>query len=163
MSTQRSTIAPLSPVSSWSIALILRWRWLMVAITGTTISWPQLRRCASPKRWDPRISCSCSTPRARPPSPRASCTPPAATSPRSPSATSTSSTSNPSPMSTGARPISVGSPATATSSTARWPTAPPRCSTKALRTHRARIGCGTSSSAMASRSSTRLPPPSVRS
>ena len=49
----------------------------------------------------------------------------AATSPRWPSPTSTSSTSTPTPTSTGARPTSAGSPATATSSTARWPTGPP--------------------------------------
>ena len=48
----------------------------------------------------------------------------AATSPRSPSPTSTCSTSTPTPTCTGARPTSAGSPATATSSTGRWPTAP---------------------------------------
>ena len=56
---------------------------------------------------------------------RASCTRAAAISPRSPSPTSTCSTCTPRPTCSGAPPTSAGSPGTATSSTARWPTAQP--------------------------------------
>ena len=49
------------------------------------------------------------------------------------------------PTSTGAPPTSAGSPATPTSSTGRWPTAPPRSCTRARRTPRTRAGSGRSS------------------
>ena len=75
------------------------------------------RPSARASRWTARTCCTCSTRRARRPSPRGSCTPRAATSRRSPSPTSTCSTSTPTPTSTGARRTSAGSPATATSST----------------------------------------------
>ena len=81
---------------------------------------------ARASRWTARTSSTCSTRRAPRPSPRGSCTRRAATSPRSPSPTSTCSTSTPTPTCTGARPTSAGSPATATSSTARSPTGPRR-------------------------------------
>ena len=64
--------------------------------------------------------------------------------------------------STGARPTSAGSPGTATSSTGRSATAPPRCSTRARPTSRTRSAGGRSSSATASRSSTRRRPRSAR-
>ena len=93
----------------------------------------------------PRTRSSSSTPRAPPASRRASCTPAAATSPRSRPRTRRSSTCTPRPTSTGARPTSAGSPVTATSSTARSPTVPPRCSTKAPPTPRIRAAGGSSS------------------
>ena len=64
--------------------------------------------------------------------------------------------------STGARPTSAGSPATATSSTGRSATAPRRCCTRARRTSRTTSAGGRSSSATASRSSTRRRPRSGR-
>ena len=63
--------------------------------------------------------------RARPRSRRGSRTRPPATSSASRRRTTTSSTSSPTPTCTGARPTSAGSPATATSSTARSATARP--------------------------------------
>ena len=57
--------------------------------------------------------------------------------------------------SSGAPPTSAGSPATATSSTVRWPTARPSSCTKAHPTGRNAIASGRSSSATASPSSTR--------
>ena len=74
---------------------------------------------ARPSAWTPRTSSTCSTRAAPPRSPRGSCTPPAAISRRWRGPTSTSSTCIPTPTSTGARPTSVGSPGTRTSSTAR--------------------------------------------
>jgi acetyl-CoA synthetase len=78
-----------------------------------------------PAEMGARTRCSSSTPPAPPASRRACCTPPAATwcGPRSPM----SYVFDYRPArSTGAPPMSAGSPATPTSSTARSPTAPPR-------------------------------------
>ena len=101
--------------------------------------------------------------RAPPASRRASCTPPAATSPGRRTRTGRSSTSSPRPTSTGAPRTSAGSPATATWSTARWPTPPRRCSTRARRTARRRAAGGRSSRTTRSRSSTPPRPRSARS
>ena len=65
--------------------------------------------------------------------------------------------------STGAPPTSAGSPGTATSSTARSPTAPPASSTRAPRARRTRTAGGRSSSATRSRSSTAPRPRSAPS
>ena len=75
--------------------------------------------------------------------------------------TAWSSTSSPRPTSTGARPTSAGSPATATSSTGRSRTAAPRSSTRARPTTRTRTAGGRSSSATRRRSSTRRRPRSA--
>ena len=90
-------------------------------------------------------STSC-TRRAPPASPRASCTPPAATWCSRAYTHWAVFDLKPTTTSTGAPPTSAGSPATPTSSTGRWPTARPRCSTKAPPTHRTRVAGGRSSS-----------------
>ena len=65
--------------------------------------------------------------------------------------------------STGAPPTSAGSPATATSCTARWPTAPPASCSKASPATRTPTASGTSSRSTRSTSSTPPPPPSAPS
>ena len=76
-------------------------------------------RRAPPSRWTAKRRCSSSTPAARPASPRASSTPRPATTSTSRRPWSGSSTSA-TRTSTGVRPTSAGSPATATWSTGRW-------------------------------------------
>ena len=87
------------------------------------------------KSWTPSTRSTSCTPRAPRANPRACCTPRAATwlAPRA--RTSTSSTSR-KRTSSGALPISAGSLATRTSSTARSPMAPPASCTKARPTSR---------------------------
>ena len=94
---------------------------------------PRLRRALRrrraglrpPSRWARRTRCSSSIPPAAPASRRACCTPPAATWSGRPSRMKSCSTTARA-RSTGAPPMSAGSPGTPTSSTARSRTAPPR-------------------------------------
>src|SRR5579862_4591601 len=109
-----------------------------------------------PRAWTPKTCSSSSTPAAPPASPRASCTPPAAISPALPPPTTGSSTSR-NTTSTGAPPISAGSPAIPMSSTGRWPMARPRSCTRARPTIPTATASGRSLTSTASTSST--PPP----
>ena len=112
---------------------------LVVRRTGQDVAWnderrrvvarrrrPAVERPTSPRRSTPSTRSTSCTPPARRASPRASCTPRAATWSVRRTRTGRSSTSSRRPTSTGARPTSAGSPDTATSSTGRSPTAPPR-------------------------------------
>ncbi len=141
------------PRSSSAGSASERATWSRAATTGGTTSSIARIRSARPSRSTASSSCTCSTPRARRPSRRGSSTPRPATcwAPRTP--TRSSSTSSPT-TSTGARPISAGSPATATSSTARWPTRRPGSSTRAPRTRPTGIAGGRSSRTSRSRSCT---------
>ena len=105
------------------------------AISGGTTSSRASRRSASPCGSMPSIRCSCCTPRAPPASPRASSirAPAIYSAPSSPASGCSTSTTT---TSSGAPPTSAGSPATATSPTARWRPARPSSSTKARRRSR---------------------------
>lgn len=78
-----------------------------------------------PERMNAEDRCSSCTPPVPPASPRACCTPPPATCCMRPTPMRQCSTCART-TSTGAPPTWAGSPVTATSCTARWPTAPPR-------------------------------------
>ena len=111
---------------------------------------------------DSSIRSTCSTPPARPASPKASSTPPAAIRCSSPPPCNGCSTSR-KRTPTGAPPTWAGSRATATSSTGRcWPARPRSC-TRAPRTIPSRIASGASATSTTSTSSTLRRPPSGRS
>ena len=120
------------------------------ATSGGTASWNTSRPIVPPKKWTAKRRFLYFTPAARRASPRASCTPPAVicSAPSSPPASSSICATK---MSIGVPPTSAGSPATATSCTARWPTARRASCTKALPIFPSRTASGASWPSTASR------------
>mmetsp|Transcript_2122 Transcript_2122/g.3530 ORF Transcript_2122/g.3530 Transcript_2122/m.3530 type:complete len:302 (+) Transcript_2122:689-1594(+) len=133
------------------------------AWTCAWTSWPAPSAPTAPRSpWTPRTCCSCCTPPGPRGGPRAWPTPPRATSPTPPSPRRTPSSSRRGTCSPAWRTWG-GSRATATSSTGRWSTGPPRSCSRARPCTRTTAATGTWCSATRSPSSTRRPQPSVRS
>uniref|UniRef100_A0A8D8GSM2 (northern house mosquito) hypothetical protein n=1 Tax=Culex pipiens TaxID=7175 RepID=A0A8D8GSM2_CULPI len=124
------------------------------ATFGGTRRWRRPTRLATRSGWPPRIRCLCCTPVDQRASPRVCFTPPLGifcTRPRpSRSCLTTSRTTF-----TGAPPILVGSPATRTCCTDRWPTVPPRLCSRVVHSSRRTIATGRLWTSTRSRSSTR--------
>ena len=162
-STRRSRTVRACAGSSWYDGPARRSRGTRRGMSGGTRSWTASPPPTPPRHSTPSTRSTSCTPAGPPPSPRGSCTRAGATSHTCRRPIASSSTSSPRPTSSGRRPTSAGSPATATSSTGRWRTRRRPSCTKAHPTHRAATGGGRSSRGTRSTSSTRRPPRSVPS
>src|SRR5580698_2770283 len=130
------------------------------AITGGMSRWQKPPTSVQPSLSTPNILCISSTPQVPRESQKELFTQPAAT-PSAPISPQNMFSISAKKIPTGAPPTSDGSPATATSSTARYNAEQPLSSTKALRILPSPIVSGPSSTAIRSTSSTPRPPPSA--